>query len=57
MDFNQILKSCMYERNKHGACKKLVTISHESIKKLQKTSYKYSISTSYIIDLLIKNTL
>lgn len=57
MDFKQILKACMYERNKHGTCKKLVTISHNSVKKLQKTSYKYGISTSYIIDLLIKNTL
>lgn len=57
MDFKQILKTCMYERNKYGTCKKLVTMSHDSIKKLQKTSYKYGISTSYIIDLLIKNTL
>lgn len=57
MDFKQILKNCMYERNKYGACKKLVTMSHDSIKKLQKTSYEYGMSTSYIIDLLIKNTL
>ena len=57
IDFKGILKNCMYERNKHSTCKKLVTISHESVKKLQKTSYKYSISTSYIIDLLIKNIL
>lgn len=56
-NFKGILKTCMYERNKYGACKKLVTISHESVKKLQKTSYKYGISTSYIIDLLIKNML
>lgn len=57
IDFKGILKTCMYERNKYGACKKLVTISHDSVKKLQKTSYKYGISTSYIIDLLIKNIL
>ena len=57
IDFNNVLKACLYERNKHGACKKLVTISDESIKKLQKTSYKYNISASYIIDLLIKNAL
>ena len=57
IDFKKILKACMYERNKHGTCKKLVTISHDSVKKLQKTSYKYSISASYIIDLLVKNIL
>lgn len=57
IDFKGILKACMYERNKHGACKKLVTISHDSIKKLQKASCKYGISASYIIDLLIKNIL
>lgn len=57
IDFKGILKTCMHERNKYGSYKKLVTISHDSVKKLQKTSYRYSISTSYIIDLLIKNTL
>lgn len=57
INFKEILKACIYERNKHGSCKKLITISHDSVKKLQKTSYKYSISTSYIIDLLIKNIL
>lgn len=57
IDFKGILKTCMYERNRYGTYKKLVTISHDSVKKLQKTSYKYGISSSYIIDLLIKNTL
>lgn len=57
IDFKGILKTCMYERNRHGTCKKLITISPDSVKKLQKTSYKYGISISYIIDLLIKNML
>ena len=57
IDFDKVLKACMYERNKYGSCKKLVTISHDSAKRLQKTSCKYGISTSYIIDLLIKNVL
>lgn len=57
IDFKGILEACMYERNRHGTCKKLITISHDGVKKLQKTSYKYGISTSYIIDLLTKNML
>lgn len=57
IDFKGILKTCMYKRNKYGSIKKLVTLSHDSAKKLQKTSYNYGISASYIIDLLIKNML
>lgn len=52
-----VLSASLYERNKLGRCKKLITLSADSVRRLTEASDKYGISASYIIDLLIQKAL